>query len=183
MEFPDIYCEPVPGQLCQGDLFRSFDDDIFPEVNSDYKIFIILTYTCDLANPKGLQRILISPVFQLNIIIDQLQEKHGNKEPHKIQREIIKRIKELSEYRRPFFFFLSPRLEFSHKPAFIDLTQISTISSEYQPKIITTRFAAIKSPWREKLGYMMGYMFNRVALEYEASTDDLRTYFFPPSDS
>lgn len=159
-----------PDHLCQGDIFTSFESEALQPIKPKEAAFIVLTYTCDLKNPKDLDYITYSPIFTLDQILEDIINQYkikysNNKPPKNLLDSIIQRILKLSSNTKRFLFFLSPLPRFNNQIAFANINQIYSIQKKYSIQILTNRIACIRSPWKEKLGSMVGYLYNRVALE------------------
>jgi len=157
--------DKIPNYICQGDLFLRFNEEILPPVNPPELAFMILNNTCDLIHQEDLEFICICPVFNIEVIIQAFLNKSEKKVKENILNGLRSKLIELSNNKKKFFFFLSPILEHKFPPAFADFSQISRISKEHLQNILRNRISVLKNPWREKLGWMIGNVFNRVAIE------------------
>lgn len=160
-----MYIEDEPQHLQQGDIFRRFERKELPRCHPEEAGFITLTYTCDLANPKDLHFICFCPIFELDILINRLLEIYKDKSPENIKMSIKNKIHEISNNIYRFHFFLSPNSEFKGQPAYADLGQIYNIPVDYMQLVLKKRKLSLSNPWIEKLGFMIGHLFNRVATE------------------
>lgn len=173
MECTNIYDPEIDTtHLYQGDIFKRFDAEykkkVLPYVNPPELAFMVLNYTCDLVNPKDLSYIIICPIFKLKVLIEGtlkgLISKYPDKEKRNIVKELSSFIKRILNYEQKFIFFLTNSTEFEGSHAFADLLRIATIPIKYINIVLDNRIKSLKSPWREKLGWKIGYMFNRVGL-------------------
>ncbi len=173
MEGTNIYDSQINAtHLYQGDIFARFDNEfekqVLPDVEPSEIAFMVLNYTCDLINKKDLSHVFICPIFKLEVVIGEtlkiLKEKHPQKSKDTVIKFLIKKISEIFKYEKKFFFFLAKTPEFEGSHAFADLLRIATIPVEYIKNILESRIKSLKSPWREKLGWKMRYLINRVGL-------------------
>jgi len=164
MSYPDMFEKPKSG-LNQGDIFVRFEGKEIPKGEDRELAFIILTYTCDLEHPEDLNYVLFSPIYDFNKLIEKYLDINKNKSIEKIKDFLIGRIKELFNNETRFYFFLSPIPNISKYPAYVDLGQIVKLHKQFTKDIITNKKVSLNYPWREKLGWMTGNLFNRVALE------------------
>lgn len=165
MSYPDMYYIKKENEsLSQGDIFLKFESKIFPQSEQGELGFITLTYTCDLEHPEDLNYILFCPIFDFDILIEKYIEKLSNKTLIKIQEALENIINNLFNNDKRYYFFLSPIPEVSRNPAYAHLEQITKIPNENIGKLIENRKASLKEPWREKLGWMTGNLFNRIAI-------------------
>jgi len=166
MSYPDIYYAKKENELLsQGDIFVRFEDKIIPKSEQKELGFIILTYTCDLEHLEDLNYILICPIFDFDNLIEMFIKKHEDKTLLKVQIALESIMKSLFNNDMRFYFFLSPIPEVSINPAYAHLEQITKIPTQYMEKLIENRKISLKTPWREKLGWMTGNLFNRIGTE------------------
>jgi len=195
LECLNIYDSQIDtSHLYQGDIFTRFDTrfdkKVLPIVDPPEMAFMVLNYTCDLINKKDLSYIFICPIFKLEVIIEETLEalklKYPNKSKNNIVKELSKFITRILNYEQKFLFFLTNNSEFGGSHAFADLLRIITIPVKYINNILENRIKSLKSPWREKLGWKIGYIFNRVGLpdtttnnveDYIKSHSVIRSYF------
>ena len=151
--------------LSQGDIFSRFDDKIIPKSEEEELGFIILTYTCDLEHPDDLSYILFCPVLDFDILIKKYLEINKNKKLTNINEMLMSKVNNIFSNDNRYHFFLSPIPKVCKNPAFAHLEQITKISEEYMDNLLKNRKISLKKPWREKLGWMAGNLFNRIALK------------------
>ena len=167
--------------LCQGDIVLNFPLDSLPTFKpiKYYKGILILSFTCDLKNNK-LEFINYCPIYTLNhriIEFHQDLEKSEN-----VKKEIRKRETEginphdyiagkvkgllsmICNYKMQNIFFLKKDSIFKEE-CYANLEQIYSIPKDYEAEIKKCRVASLTNPWIEKLGFMLGFCFNRVAIE------------------
>ena len=46
-----------------------------------------------------------------------------------------------------------------------NIDRVSSLSIKHEAKILQFRVAGLENPWRELLGYKLGYLFTRIATE------------------
>lgn len=183
MTFPNMYLtRDMPGHLCQGDIFSRFDDPVLPLTNPEASGFLVLTYTCDLENPDDISFISVCPVFSLNHIRKKLMEQYKVRAPQNLKEAVGNHLHDIAKNKKRFHFFLSPATDFSKTPAYADLAQIFSIPKRYIPTVVGKRICGLKNPWREKLGFMVGYLYNRVATK-DIDKNTVLKYAFGASDN
>ncbi|MHA2243885.1 MAG: hypothetical protein ACXADY_02860 [Candidatus Hodarchaeales archaeon] len=187
MNYPDMYVEDDESNtLCQGDIFLNFDEEVLPDNdNWQYAPYIVLTYSCDLARPKEILYLAVSPVMKFEELLTKTLEKYKTKtrDPKKNKEQkskVLGEILNLANSRQKFFFFLSPIVELKNVLLYSDLSRVFSISNDYIEIIIQKRIKSLDSPWREKLGYKIGNLYNRVAIndEDEVKKDTIKNYIF-----
>lgn len=111
----------------------------------------------------------VCPVFKLDVLVTNIVEE--NKRKPKEQQKNSKNLKEdaesflreMTQYKPKYYFLLFPDSEFGNKPAFADLGRVFGVPIEWKETIISKRILSLKNSWREKLGYKIGYLYNRIA--------------------
>ncbi len=157
-EFYKIYDEKSK-EINQGDLFELDSKEIkeYLEIESDIsRKFIVLSNSCDLYQNNEVQNICIARIMTLKELI-----KKNRLNPKKIK----KLAKNCCKYNDKVHFFLpnkNPILESSITK--LDINN-SYLFEELKEIILKKRIAGLISPYREKLGWAVGNLFNRVALE------------------
>jgi len=168
--------------LCQGDIILDYknEDLLYYEPKESYKGIIIISYTCDL-EWKKLNFISVCPIYSLEHIINHLIEKlrkgcSESKNKNKcIKGVIINFLKdEIFNYKNSYYFLLKIN-DIIKKPLVGDLQQISNISFIYYDELLKLRNLSLENPWIEKLGYMVGENFNKVAVDIleESEIEDI----------
>ena len=168
--------------LSQGDIFTYFNDPVLPK-QSDELALILISNTCDIEQKK-LKYYLYCPIYNLDSYIDPFIKNSKNNQSKLIRSDKIRKeegfknhtnkikslMSDIMNNNRPRMFFLSPRVEWGEFLAFAELEQIRSITKDKKEEILKNRFACLKNPWRERLGYKIAYLFNRVALpDYKKS--------------
>ncbi|MFX1568135.1 MAG: hypothetical protein ACFFCV_07185 [Promethearchaeota archaeon] len=172
----------IPQFLCQGDIILDYknEDLLYYEPKEHYKGIIIISYTCDL-EWKKLNFISVCPIYSLEHIINHLIEKlrkgcdEAKDKNNCIKKVVINFLKEeIFNYKNSFYFLLIPN-NVIKKPLVGDLQQISNISFDYYDELLKLRSLTLENPWIEKLGYMVGENFNKVAIDTfeESEIDDI----------
>lgn len=86
-----------------------------------------------------------------------------------LKNEIAKVIFEEANYNHKFTFFIPAIEEFNNLPtiAFIDDIRSIEVNNERNSaeSLLRNRICSLKTPWREKLGHKVGYIFNRVSTD------------------
>ena len=159
-----MYTDKKTNHLYQGDIFLKFEDDFFSTRDPEEIAYLVISYTCDIYLKK-LNHICFTPIFKFEKIVSGLiDENKKKKERSKFENAIIDRIDQIINNNQPTSFFLSPNPIFDNQPVYSDLGQILYLEFEKKDKILNSRIKSLTNPWRERLGYKTGYLFNRVAL-------------------
>jgi len=178
--FPDIfYDNDDEDHLFQGDIIKK---EAIPITENAILGFLILSNSCDLNELKKKEFISISPIFPFSITFNNMLNKAFNQTRSEIKKiknnsgniekfdyfdfmlnKLSNYIKEEANYIKKYTFFLSPLKEFKNNPSIANLENIVSISKTHSKILIKNRIKSIKPPWCEKLGYKVGYLFNRVA--------------------
>lgn len=163
--------EDIPEFLCQGDIVLDYknEDLLYYKPEEFYKGILVLSYTCDL-KWKKLNFISICPIYTLEHIITILVERlrKGCNEAND-KNQCIKKIvsgfleDEIFNYKNSHYFFFRTTQKI-REPIIADLQQISNISIEYYDELLKLRDLTLENPWIEKLGYMVGENYNKVAV-------------------
>lgn len=157
--------EDLPEHLSQGDVFSRFEGAVLPRTDPEAAGFLVLTYTCDLVRPDDISYVCICPVFKLDTVRKALLSKHKAKSKKNREAAIANHLHDLAQNKKRYFFFLSPPPNLGGNPLYADLGQVFSVSKRYISHMISQRCCSLRSPWREKLGFMLGYLYNRVATE------------------
>ena len=182
MSYPDMYKKKKKTEsLSQGDIFSRFDNKAIPKSEEKELGFIILTYSCDLEHPKDMNYVLFCPIFDFDILIEKYLELNKNKTITNINENLIRHVNNLFSNDTRYFFFMSPIPNLRKNPAYAHLEQITKIHKGFINDLIQNRTIGLRKPWREKLGWMVGNLFNRIALEDTDS--NLPNQYIQASDS
>lgn len=164
--------------LCQGDILIDFNKDKIQTFKPE-KYFLgilVLSFTCDIKNNK-LKYINYCPIFNFENLINKSLEnfqqnqklmnnvKNGDNPVQYVEDKLFGLLSSLFNYKIRNIFYLKSNEIFNEKEAYADIEQIYSISIKNKDELIKCRVASLQNPWVENLGYMLGYCFNRVALE------------------
>jgi len=159
--------------LCQGDIIVDLELKLIAdfEPKEYFKGILILTYTCDLVPEQDpVEFINFCPIFSLDCMIkpmiDIYTEKFRTKKnPSKEINEVIKRkLNDICNYKRKNIFFLISDEVLDNEDCYANLEQIYSVGIDDVESLLNNRKASLQSPWIEKLGFKIGYCFNRIAL-------------------
>ncbi len=195
--FPDLFSEPEdPNKLAQGDIIV-FENFIKTEKN--HLGFVILSNTCDLDRPRTINSISIALIHSFNFVLDKMikdaiqttrkayqriesEEKRESFDfKHIFLESLSKYIYDEANYSKKFTYFISPLSHFENKPTIINLEKIHSINKSYYLQFIKHRITTIKSPWKEKLGFKVGFIFNRVAT-YTPKSNEIKDWWIKSYD-
>ncbi len=172
--FPDIFCEPEKkSQIFQGDVIKYKN---YIKTKQENLGFIILSNSCDLEKLRNKKIISVAPIFPFNYVFDDMvkeafkrtKNKLGTLKSSKEVKEsftdlVSQFIYEESNYKKKYTFFISPLADFDNKPIIAHIEHITSIEITELKIILENRIISIKPPWREKLAFKTGYIYNRIA--------------------
>jgi len=177
----------IEEELSQGDIIVGYESIKLLKFDDSVKGLMILNYSCDLNNNGDLRTIILAPIAGIEIILDEfisgLREKlkesitetskfSESSFRKKIKKAIQDRMLQLTKFEGHSFFLLYPDDKFIDEYSIVDITNLINVGAEEIENISKFRKASLKHPWREKLGYMLGNLFNRIALDDELNQDD-----------
>jgi len=152
------------------------------EISQEFNGLLIVSNTCDLSNNAS--DICVVPFLEikkaLEIIIDlkkkELKEK-GKKWNSKTKDSFINNMtQDLSQYNSKNFYYLPISREIGIKENQIALLikSFTVDREEFYDIFKTGRIATLRHPWREKLGFVMGNLFNRPSLKnYDSNQEQI----------
>ena len=155
-------------------------------------------YTCDLKNGK-LDNVNYCPIYDLENLITDLYDKlksndgvikeirkrkREQKSPYEyISNKVLTILHRFFNYKDQSIFYLEADEFFNGKQCYANLEQIYTIplnpmdkKNEILDSIKNCRKASLTNPFIEKLGFMAGYCFNRVAVKIFDKSSRKRIY-------
>lgn len=164
--------------LCQGDIIIDFNKDKIQTFKPEnfFLGILVLSFTCDIKYNK-LKYVNYCPIFNFENIIDDFLKKFQQNQKlmnnmknsdnpfQYIEDNLFNLLSLLFNYKIRNIFYLKPNGFFDEKEAYADIEQIYSISMDNKDELIKCRVASLQNPWVENLGYMLGYCFNRIALE------------------
>ena len=185
--FPDIFCDPEKkSQIYQGDIIKYKN---YINTKQENLGFIILSNSCDLENLKNKKIISATPIFPFNFVFDDMVKEAFKKTKKKIgtlksSKEVIEHFTDLvsqfiyeeSNYKKKYTFFISPLVDFDNKPTIAHIEHITSIKITELKTILENRIISIKPPWREKLGFKAGNIYNRIAT-YTPQFKDIKKWW------
>lgn len=199
--FPDIFestaaC-PENGCLFQGDIikFSEGETDIVLERRGDVLGYMVISNSCDLDHDAKM--ISLVPILPFKFLLDdfllklpgKLHTKKVKEEredrPFNAEAELKNAVAQMifneANYLHKFTFFIPALEEFDNLPtiAFIDdVRSIEVNSNEVNSAgvLLRNRICSLKTPWREKLGHKVGYIFNRVST-LTPKSDEIRIWW------
>lgn len=162
--------------LFQGDIISKCGLISTPE--NEHTGCLIASNSCDLQRLKEKTVISLVPVYpfrrQLKRMIEIATKKViCQKDKHELEGRdydvesmLCSRVAELifpeANYARKYTFFISPLEEFGNLPSTAFIEDVKSINKEYNKRLLEHRIVSLRNPWREKLGYMVGNLYNRV---------------------
>lgn len=179
--FPSIYVKDnLKEHLFQGDLIIDYESRMIPTYEPPALGLIVLSESCDLEHGGRITYISFSPVYQLEVFVrnaaEGFIERRGRDAGFDSLLDSIRnRMFDLVNYVSKNNFFLPPDEVLGGSAAFSSIEQISHIPMSYADRFLKRRKSSLKSPWREKLGFKTGYLFNRVAT-HTPDKEDLKEW-------
>ena len=172
--FPDIFCEPEKkNHIFQGDIIKYKN---YINTKQENLGFVILSNSCDLANLKNKTVISIAPIFPFNFVFNDMLSEAFKRTKNRVKEltsseEVIEHfttfvsqyIYDESNYKKKYTFLISPLSEFENEPTIAHIEHVTSIKKTELQIILKNRIKSIKPPWREKLGFKTGYIYNRIA--------------------
>lgn len=162
-------------QVSQGDIFSLSDsevEDYFPFLlKTEWATiinFIVTSYTCDIQHNR-IKYICISPIIKLKPMLDDMATKKKNNGAIKknIEEKVNNFVKDLHIYKLKEYFYLPKDENYDINEDYVVLLEILLPQKfeEFITIIKKTTKCSLMSPWREKLGWKIGYLYNRIALD------------------
>jgi hypothetical protein len=127
----------------------------------------ILSNSCDLEH-FNISHISIAPILTLRNLVQRIKEEKYKvgKSQDQIKDSMKKQIPEIVGYSSKRFFYLPENKERGiNEDSVIMLEMIVSIkmSNEILELFRKRKVCSILNPWREKLGWRIGYLYNRIA--------------------
>jgi hypothetical protein len=173
------------GCLFQGDIIKfvkGSGSDFLKERYEDILGYLVLSNSCDL-DRDDLSIISLSPILPfktwLNMCTNEFLNNPKIKNQKDLENNVTSAIFKEMNYNGKFTFYIPPIHEFGNKPTIAFLNDIRSIEVEYIKILLENRIRALKPPWREKLGYKVAYLFNRIATDdtKNESRDEIKTWW------
>lgn len=169
-----IYQKKEEDELCQGDFFSLTDseiDEFFPYIlkveENEIKKFIIVSNTCDIQQ-NNIKYLSIAPIIELKPMLDDIafKKKENGSKKENIESAIINFVKDLHIYNNKEYFYLPKNNRYDISEESIVLLEyiLTKQIDDFMPFIRKKVKYTLKPPWKEKLGWKMGYLYNRIAL-------------------
>lgn len=172
-----IFEKANPDKICQGDIFSVLEPDTrkkFTEVVvEDYKIewFIVISNTCDIKQKDVIKYLHFCPLVPLKNILMELKKDYESRtpvpKPDTIKNNLEGFVRENLIYKKKRFYYLPEKKYFKIKEQYLILLDaIITLDKKTATEMIKDkRICSLKSPWKEKLGWAVGNIHNRVSLK------------------
>jgi hypothetical protein len=160
MPFEDIYQPPDEDFLFQGDIFRRKLIGLDIKNPTTIRGYILLNASCDLVRDGKVDFFSLAPIRPLRYYVEKNKENSN----------LANNLDNICKYNTQKAFFLPPTELFGgNKPHYAELGYIIPIpiGNKYKKtceNMKKFREIAIRSPWSEKLGEMVGNYFSRVGV-------------------
>lgn len=129
---------------------------------------IVISNSCDIEN-KNIDYICLSPIVTLNYLMEELSEKVRKEGGNggKIKKSKKKFIENLMKYNKKKYFYLPKNIKYKINESAVVAIEIvlNYPLNSVIDKIFEKRICTLKSPWKEKFGWSVGNLYNRVSLE------------------
>lgn len=179
------YAEPH-GDLCQGDVLKRTDalEAVLREVHphylsEDYKLFMLLTQTCDLVRrggaPCSARYINLASVRPLDVVLQRHIETFQGDEferrfqlcSEKHRDKFLQFIRSLLNNNATDYFFLRQDVTLGIQDNFCTFLResIPLRSRQHYQTMIDARIASLQPTFQAKLGWLVGNIFGRVATD------------------
>jgi hypothetical protein len=162
----------LPGQLSQGDVLKDLPSAIAGIFVPKPVGLVVASNTCDLVQRGRMSFLFVSPIYRLDLwigsVLRQRLEKirnDGGVTPDYDQavEHVTGKLQSLANYQDKWLYFIPPHKVLDNSATFVSMDQTSPTSVELYDQLLAARVATIKTPWKEKFGFKVGYLFNRVA--------------------
>lgn len=180
-KIPQTKTENLEPYLCQGDIIVGYSSEKLLTFDQTPVGYIVLNYTCDLKQNEDLRSLLIAPIIKMDFFFDGIikavengyikqKKSKGQKLPRKkkiiIQffTALFQRFEQFSKYEGHSFYLLFPNSFFDYF-SLVDITNIINLDTKELNELIKFRKCSLCEPWKEKLGFMVGSIFNRIAVD------------------
>ena len=158
-------------RLAQGDIIRGYSSSLLPVYRPSVTGLTVVSNSCDLEQPDRLAHVAVAPIFDLSPWIEQAVNERsrklqaaGKKPSYEDALEFLTgRLESLASYKDKNLFFFPPHPALDGVAAVARIVQITTLLIAELDGLSARRVASMKPPWRENLGYKVGFLFNRVA--------------------
>lgn len=167
-------------QVNQGDIFSLSNSEVekyfpflFKTEWSTIIDFIVTSYTCDIQHNR-LKYICIAPLIKLKPMLDEMATKKKNNGALKknIEESLDSFINELHIYNPKEYFYLPKEEKFGINEEYVVLLEflLPQKFDEFIDVVKEKTKCSLISPWKEKLGWKIGYLYNRIALDEFSET-------------
>lgn len=159
--------------IYQGDIFVPSDNEILDVFKVDSKEipvkgFIVTSNSCDIVQ-KSIDYICISPIISLQDLIDQIKlgKKEQGKNPDSIKESIKSNVENIVKYKKKKYFYLPENSKHKITDNWVVLLEMifNYKLEKVNSTIANSRISTLLPPWREKLGWSVGNLYNRIALQ------------------
>lgn len=190
--FPDMFERSSDSKIFQGDIIRRDNDEgDFFDGQEGAVGYLIISNSCDIIN-ENIEYISLVPIYPFFKALKGYMEefrskfekingkdKHYNKDSKvkEFENQIASIIKKETNYDGKSTFFISPLDEFSGLPTLALIEDVrSTLIIDSKEIILKNRLCSLKNPWREKLGFKVANLYNRIAT-YSPEKDAINAWW------
>jgi hypothetical protein len=156
--------------------------------------YLVVSNSCDLerGGDDGLEWISVVPIYPYKAILNDIlddkvkkindirirEQKKGKSYDAKgaLETTIADIIQKEANYKPKYTFFISPLKIFNNMPTIAFLDDIRPIDFNSAEILLKYKICSMKNPWREKLGFKVGNLFNRVST-FTPDVKDIRTWW------
>lgn len=168
--------EKFSDKLKQGDILIPTDEDykeIYPDKLPGIVGIIIISNSCDIKN-DNIKFIAVAPIIPLEYAVSTItkKKKDERKSPSDIKHAVEKGVENIMGYNNKVYFYLPKNRYYKIRVNSIVILEMSIPRElkEVRDIMKESRVCSLKNPWREKLGWCVGNLYNRVAVEDYSSS-------------
>ncbi len=191
--FPNIFqkvAQEDKNYLFQGDIIR--ECELISTPSTKHLGYLIVSNSCDLRRLDRKTAISLVPIYPFEYLLNKFiktvtkkvisQKKRDEREgkDYDVESALCSEVAGLifseANYERKYTFFISPLEQLGNLPSIAFIEDVKSINKEYTERLLEHRIVSLKSPWKEKLGYMVGNLYNRVAT-YSPRTSAIKDWW------
>jgi len=177
--FPNIFKrieEENKEYLFQGDIISACD--LISTPKTKHMGYLIASNSCDLQRLDRKTVVSLVPIYPFKYILKGIietvakrviaQKKRHEKErtDYDVESALCLEVAELifseANYARKYTFFISPLEEFDNLPSTAFIEDVRSVNKKYKRRLLEHRIVSLRNPWREKVGHMVGNLYNRI---------------------
>lgn len=177
--FPNIFKkveEEDKEYLFQGDIISGCE--LISTPLTRHLGYLVASNSCDLQRLDRKTVVSLVPIYPFEYtlkgiietatkrVIAQKKRHEREKTDYDVELALCLEVAELifseANYARKYTFFISPLEEFDNLPSIAFIEDVRSINTRFRKRLLEHRIVSLRNPWREKLGYMLGNLYNRI---------------------